>query len=82
MKSSRLAPRPTTYKGISMRSRLEADVAKRLDKQAIRWKYEPGRYQDQDNTYLPDFEIQHGAAHARRAVDFRGRQRTTQRPAG
>lgn len=48
--------RPTLYRGIQMRSRLEARVAAMFDAQGARWKYEPcafagpGREQ-----YLPDF---------------------------
>jgi hypothetical protein len=50
-------PRTTIYKGIEMRSRLEADVAKFLDKHLINWKYEPMRFQDEKYSYLPDFMI-------------------------
>ena len=33
--------KPTVYRGISMRSQLEAHVAGQLDKEEIRWFYEP-----------------------------------------
>ena len=53
----RLAARPTTYKGIAMRSRLEARYAAWLDKLHMRWEYEPRAFADATRQYLPDFLI-------------------------
>ena len=52
-----LQPRPTTYKGVHMRSRLEAVHAQWLDCHAIRWAYEPECFADETGQYLPDFEL-------------------------
>jgi hypothetical protein len=49
--------RPTIYRGVRMRSRLEAKVAAWLDAQRLRWEYEPDCYGDQDGQYLPDFRL-------------------------
>lgn len=49
--------RPTTYKGIAMRSRLEARVAAWLDSLGIRWTYEPHAFASEKGQYLPDFEL-------------------------
>ena len=47
---------PTTYKGIVMRSRLEADWAATLDQLAIEWLYEPQLLRlPSGQRYLPDF---------------------------
>lgn len=55
-----LVARPTTYKGIRMRSRLEARVAAGLDSSAdgAPWKYEPRAFANEHGQYLPDFEIE------------------------
>jgi hypothetical protein len=51
---------PTAYRGIPMRSKLEAEVAKELDAAEIRWLYEP-RMPFRKKTYvdqhfcIPDF---------------------------
>lgn len=45
--------RPSVYKGIPMRSRLEVRFAYHLDARGERWTYEPRIY----GHYLPDFEI-------------------------
>ena len=50
-------PRPTTYNGIPMRSRLEADIARFLDEEGENWVYEPRAFADRSGTYLPDFEL-------------------------
>lgn len=50
--------RPTIYKGIQMRSRLEAEYAQHLDAQGLDWKYEPMCYASHAGQYLPDFEVQ------------------------
>lgn len=48
--------RPTTYKGIKMRSRLEASYAAVLDSiDDITWAYEPQCFADASGQYLPDF---------------------------
>jgi hypothetical protein len=52
-----LAPRPTVYKGIPMRSRLEAKAAADLDLEGARWIYEPRAYADETGQWLPDFEV-------------------------
>lgn len=49
--------RPTTYKGIQMRSRLEAGFAAWLDKFDMTWKYEPRAFASEAGQYLPDFEL-------------------------
>jgi hypothetical protein len=51
------AARPTTYKGIRMRSRLEARFAARLDALAWVWEYEPRAFADERGQYLPDFWV-------------------------
>lgn len=54
-----LKARPTVYRGIAMRSRLEAHFAAALDRVADRseWSYEPRAYADETGQYLPDFEL-------------------------
>lgn len=47
--------RPTTYRGIEMRSRLEARVAAWLDGGDVEWSYEPRAYASRAGQYLPDF---------------------------
>ena len=49
--------RPTVYKGIQMRSRLEAGFAAWLDKFDMTWKYEPRAFASENGQYLPDFEL-------------------------
>lgn len=49
--------RPTTYKGIQMRSRLEAQFAQWLDAGAFSWDYEPQCFADETGQYLPDFLV-------------------------
>lgn len=49
--------RPTVYKGIQMRSRLEAAFAAWLDKFDMTWRYEPQAFASEDGQYLPDFEL-------------------------
>lgn len=51
--------RPTTYKGIEMRSRLEAKVAAWFDHTGRDWEYEPRAFADERGQYLPDFVIQY-----------------------
>jgi hypothetical protein len=49
--------RPTTYKGIEMRSRLEAGYAQWLDTVNITWEYEPTCFGSDRGQYLPDFQL-------------------------
>jgi hypothetical protein len=49
--------RPTTYKGVKMRSRLEAGFAAWLDKHHFTWEYEPQAFASSDGQYLPDFRL-------------------------
>lgn len=49
--------RQTTYKGIKMRSRLEASFAAHIDGLCT-WAYEPRCYADETGQYLPDFHCQ------------------------
>lgn len=49
--------RPTLYKGIQMRSRLEADFAAYLDGRGEQWKYEPDCFASTDGQWLPDFRV-------------------------
>lgn len=48
---------PAVYKGIQMRSKLETNVARRLDEDGILWEYEPQRFDLGEFTYLPDFYL-------------------------
>lgn len=52
--------RRTTYRGITMRSRLEASFAAWLDGMYQPWEYEPDCFADQTGQYLPDFLVDHG----------------------
>jgi ribosomal protein L32 len=46
----------TEYRGISFRSKLEAQWAKFHDSVAVRWDYEPETFEFSDGTlYMPDF---------------------------
>lgn len=50
--------RPTTYRGIRMRSRLEARVAASLDSvMPGAWEYEPQAFANERGQYLPDFRV-------------------------
>jgi hypothetical protein len=52
-----LVARPTTYRGIPMRSRLEARVAAYLDVDGSPWEYEPRAFASRRGQYLPDFLV-------------------------
>lgn len=53
-----LKARPTTYKGVRMRSRLEAGFAAWLDDAGVEWQYEPECYSAPElGQWLPDFLI-------------------------
>jgi hypothetical protein len=49
--------RPTLYKGIRMRSRLEADFAAFLDNTGAEWEYEPTCFAGPGGQWLPDFRV-------------------------
>jgi hypothetical protein len=49
--------RPTMYRGVLMRSRLEASFAEWLDLAGLQWDYEPVCYTSKDGQYLPDFRL-------------------------
>lgn len=53
--SAPMTARPTIYKGVEMRSRLEAWWAERFDKAGVGWEYEPSAFADESGQYLPDF---------------------------
>jgi hypothetical protein len=50
-------PTHTEYRGIKMRSRLEADFAHHLDSMEVPWRYEPTMFGPSGSGYLPDFEV-------------------------
>lgn len=69
--------RPTTYKGIEMRSRLEAAYAAVLDRAIANspelfdpavWEYEPDCFADEKGQYLPDFAYWMRTPEGRRRV--------------
>jgi hypothetical protein len=47
--------RPTFYRGVLMRSRLEADYASALDRAEYPWEYEPCCFGGPAGQWLPDF---------------------------
>jgi hypothetical protein len=65
----RLAARPTRYRGIRMRSRLEASASAFLDRLGLDWTYEPECFADGDDQYLPDFGVK--GVHVRGIPDCR-----------
>lgn len=52
---SKIKSRTTMYKGIQMRSRLEADFAAFLDRAGAEWEYEPVCFAGPQGQWLPDF---------------------------
>lgn len=62
MKRAHIPARPTVYKGIQMRSRLEADYASALDRDDVPWKYEPTCFGGDSGQWLPDFALYEGPA--------------------
>lgn len=52
-----LESRRTAYRGVLMRSRLEAAFARYLDDRQIRWIYEPALFGPPGRGYLPDFRL-------------------------
>ena len=67
--SATIAGRPTMYRGIRMRSRLEADYAAFLDRACpiltAKWEYEPICFAGRQGQYLPDFRITLSTGQAR-----------------
>lgn len=57
MATETIKARPTTYKGIKMRSRLEADYAAYLDNRGVTWEYEPACFASESGQWLPDFRL-------------------------
>lgn len=55
--SDRQPSRPTVYKSIRMRSRLEADYAGQLDRSGLKWEYEPQCFAGPSGQWLPDFAV-------------------------
>lgn len=55
--SGTISAKPSEYRGIQMRSRLEVSFAKYLDRMGETWTYEPTIYGPVGRGYLPDFEI-------------------------
>lgn len=49
--------RQTIYRGIPMRSRLEARAAQTFDSAGFTWEYEPQCFADETGQYLPDFAL-------------------------
>lgn len=49
--------RPTSYKGVTMRSRLEAGFAMWLDTMRWEWEYEPECFAYEGGQWLPDFHL-------------------------
>jgi hypothetical protein len=50
-----LRARRTSYRGVVMRSRLEARFAQVLDSAGLAWSYEPMCFANEHGQYLPDF---------------------------
>jgi hypothetical protein len=48
---------PTEYRGIHMRSKLEAAFARHLDRLGVDWTYEPELFGRRGEGYLPDFRL-------------------------
>lgn len=56
----RVQSHPTEYRGVRMRSDLEASFAHFLDGMGVQWEYEPEPFTDVDGRgYLPDFRVGH-----------------------
>lgn len=73
-----IAARPTIYKGIKMRSRLEGRVAAALDRKGIDWGYEGPAFGNEDRIYLPDFVLDYcdGDVHRLVYLEVKGIVRT------
>jgi len=55
--SVRPLARPTIYRGVAMRSRLEARYAAVMDERGDAWIYEPRCFASSEGQYLPDFGV-------------------------
>lgn len=67
--------RPTLYRGVQMRSRLEARVAEWMDAGGIVWQYEPRVYKVGAVEYLPDFQVgERTFVEVKPAIEARGTQ--------
>ena len=78
MSTGTIQARPTLYKGIRMRSRLEADYASSLDRRGIDWQYEPTCFGGPDGQWLPDFKT--GTGHYVEVKRADGAARMTAQP--
>jgi hypothetical protein len=68
-----IAARATVYRGIEMRSRLEAVVARFFDVAGLAWSYEPRAFANERGQYLPDFLLPDALADGRPLyVDVKG----------
>lgn len=56
--SDTINAKPITYRGIAMRSKLEAEFAWYLDECEFTWEYEPRIFGPVGEGYMPDFYIQ------------------------
>jgi hypothetical protein len=64
--------RATTYRGIKMRSRLEADYAGHLDREGVySWGYEPECFAGPGGQWLPDFGLTGGVIGGRTYVEVK-----------
>ena len=50
-----ITAKPTKYRGVTFRSKLESDWARFLDRQGTEWEYEPRAFSTTLGCYLPDF---------------------------
>ncbi len=66
--------RTTLYKGIKMRSRLEADYASTLGRHGEVWEYEPFCFAADGVQWLPDFRISHPGHKSARYVEVKPAQ--------
>lgn len=55
--AARFKARKTLYKGVEMRSRLEAGFAQWCDQSCIPWEYEPHALGGEQGQWLPDFKL-------------------------
>lgn len=56
-------PKPTAYRGIPMRSKLETQFAAHLDREGFAWEYEPKIFGPVGAGYMPDFLIHERGDH-------------------
>lgn len=78
---SEFTARPTVYRGIRMRSRLEATFAANLDRIGVPWQYEPFAFGGAgQRQWLPDFRVELASQVA--YVDVKGSLRGTEASGG